>query len=48
MYCTPELAPALLAFDVLATDEEREVSDHALLVARFDLDVLRQVLTPAR
>ncbi|MFF8535889.1 endonuclease/exonuclease/phosphatase family protein [Streptomyces sp. NPDC015532] len=48
MYCTPDLAPALLAFDVLATDEVREVSDHALLVARFDLDVLRQVLTPAR
>ncbi|WP_234373980.1 endonuclease/exonuclease/phosphatase family protein [Streptomyces scabiei] len=48
MYCTPDLAPALLAFDVLTTDEVREVSDHALLVARFDLNVLRQVLTPAR
>ncbi|MFJ9967196.1 endonuclease/exonuclease/phosphatase family protein [Streptomyces avermitilis] len=48
MYCTPGLAPALLAFAVMATDEVREVSDHALLVARFDLDVLRQVLTPAR
>ncbi|MFI5822842.1 endonuclease/exonuclease/phosphatase family protein [Streptomyces rishiriensis] len=48
IYCTPDLAPALVAFDVLATDEVREVSDHALLVARFDLDVLRQVLTPTR
>jgi hypothetical protein len=46
MYCTPDLTPTLLAFDVLATDEVRELSDHALLLARFDLDVLRRVLTP--
>ncbi|MET8816098.1 endonuclease/exonuclease/phosphatase family protein [Streptomyces sp. NPDC004549] len=48
MYCTPDLAPALISFDVLATDEVREVSDHALLLARFDLGILRQVLTPTR
>jgi len=48
MYCTPDLAPALTAFEVLATDDVRAVSDHALLLARFDLDVLRRVLTPTR
>jgi hypothetical protein len=48
MYCTPDLVPTLLAFDALTTDEVREVSDHALLVARFDLDALRQLLTPTR
>ncbi|MFF8992494.1 hypothetical protein ACF09H_21665 [Streptomyces sp. NPDC014983] len=34
--------------DGLATNEIREVSDRALLLARFGLDVLRQVLTLAR
>ncbi|MFJ4623674.1 hypothetical protein [Streptomyces sp. NPDC088812] len=48
MYCTPDLAPALPAFDVLATDDVREGSDHALLLATLDLAVLRQVLTPTR
>ncbi|MFJ1551634.1 hypothetical protein [Streptomyces sp. NPDC088246] len=48
MYCTPDLAPALTAFEVLATDDVRAVSDHALLLARFDLDVLRRVLAPTR
>ncbi|MFI1794384.1 endonuclease/exonuclease/phosphatase family protein [Streptomyces olivaceoviridis] len=48
MYCTPDLAPALTAFEVLATDDVRTVSDHAMLLARFDLDVLRRVLTPTR
>ncbi|MFD7898993.1 endonuclease/exonuclease/phosphatase family protein [Streptomyces sp. NPDC059743] len=48
MYCTPDLAPALISFEAVATDEVREVSDHALLVARFDLDILRQILTPTR
>ncbi|MFI2791086.1 endonuclease/exonuclease/phosphatase family protein [Kitasatospora sp. NPDC018614] len=48
VYSTPDLAPALLGFDVMATDDIREVSDHALLLATFDLDALRQVLTPTR
>jgi hypothetical protein len=48
MYATPDLIPALLHFDVVATDEVREVSDHALLVARFDLAALRRILTPTR
>ncbi|MFD9771688.1 endonuclease/exonuclease/phosphatase family protein [[Kitasatospora] papulosa] len=48
LYCTPDLAPALLGFDVLAGEEVREVSDHALLLATFDLAALRQVLAPTR
>lgn len=48
MYCTPDLAPALTGFEVLANDDVRAVSDHALLLARFDLDVLRRALTPTR
>ncbi|MFI9588183.1 endonuclease/exonuclease/phosphatase family protein [Streptomyces sp. NPDC052236] len=46
MYCTPDLVPALRHFEAVVTDEVGEVSDHALLVARFDLAVLRRILTP--
>jgi len=48
MYCTPDLAAALLSLEVVADGEVAEASDHALLVARFSLAKVRQVLTPAR
>ena len=48
MYCTPDLAPALLSLEVVADGNVAEASDHALLVARFSLAKLRQALTPIR
>lgn len=48
MYCTPDLVPALRSLEVFADDAVAEASDHALLVARFDLRILRRILTSTR
>ncbi|MFD4113220.1 endonuclease/exonuclease/phosphatase family protein [Streptomyces niveus] len=36
LYFSPALAPALLSLEVMADEDVAEVSDHALLIARFD------------
>jgi hypothetical protein len=48
MYCTPDLAPVLLSLEVVTSGDVVDVSDHALLVARFSITKLRRALTPAR
>lgn len=48
MYCTPDLAPALMSLEVYADDAIAEVSDHALVIATFDRTAFRRALTPAR
>ncbi|MFD8379054.1 endonuclease/exonuclease/phosphatase family protein [Streptomyces sp. NPDC059679] len=45
VFGTPDLTPALRSFEAVATPDVRRVSDHALLVARFDLAVLHRILT---
>ncbi|ONK13203.1 endonuclease/exonuclease/phosphatase family protein [Streptomyces sp. MP131-18] len=47
MYATPDIAAALTSFEVVASEDVREVSDHALLVAEFSATRLRQALTRA-
>ncbi|MFD4114568.1 endonuclease/exonuclease/phosphatase family protein [Streptomyces niveus] len=46
LYFSPSLAPALLSLDVVADDDVAEVSDHALLIARFDRAAMQTALTP--
>jgi endonuclease/exonuclease/phosphatase family metal-dependent hydrolase len=46
MYCSPHLAPTLVAFEVIAIDAVREASDHALLATTFDLTEFRKALSP--
>ncbi|MEU4659490.1 endonuclease/exonuclease/phosphatase family protein [Streptomyces sp. NPDC023723] len=41
---TPDLAPALRSFEVVVTPEVRRVTDHGLLVARFQLSQFRRCL----
>ncbi|MEV8033592.1 endonuclease/exonuclease/phosphatase family protein [Streptomyces sp. NPDC086182] len=48
MYCTPDLAPALMSLEVFADDSVAEASDHALVLATFDRTAFRRALTPAR
>ncbi|WP_371792984.1 endonuclease/exonuclease/phosphatase family protein [Streptomyces sp. NBC_01471] len=48
MYCTADLASALRSLEVFADDTVAEVSDHALVLATFDREAFRRVLTPAR
>jgi len=48
LYCTPDLAPAVISLEVIADRDVCEVSDHALLIAKFSLPGLRRALTPAR
>ena len=45
LYMSPQLAPALLSFEVVADDAVRSVSDHALLKAIFDLSKFRAACT---
>ncbi|MEV8350812.1 endonuclease/exonuclease/phosphatase family protein [Streptomyces niveus] len=47
LYFSPALAPALLSLEVMADDDVVEVSDHALLIARFDRAAMHRALTPA-
>lgn len=47
LYCTPDLADALISYEVLADADIAAVSDHALVLARFDRAALKQSLTPA-
>lgn len=44
MYCSPAIAPAIVRCGPLVTDEVRQASDHAPVVAEFDLAALREVL----
>ncbi|MGK4906504.1 endonuclease/exonuclease/phosphatase family protein [Streptomyces albus] len=44
LYCTPDLAPALLRVEVLDEDPVAEASDHALLLATFSLQSMRRIL----
>ncbi|MEY9840529.1 endonuclease/exonuclease/phosphatase family protein [Streptacidiphilus sp. EB103A] len=46
LYCTPDLAPALLSVEAMADAAVREASDHALIIARFSLFGLRRALSP--
>lgn len=48
VYGTPDIASALRRFEVLATEEVKEVTDHALVLATFGLDIVSQILTPTR
>ncbi|AZS87243.1 endonuclease/exonuclease/phosphatase family protein [Streptomyces griseoviridis] len=45
---TPDLTPALLSLKVIDTQAVREHSDHAVLVARYDLATVDRVLSTAR
>ncbi|WP_340375702.1 endonuclease/exonuclease/phosphatase family protein [Streptomyces sp. SS7] len=45
-YSTPDLAPALKSVEIVATAEVAEVTDHALVIVRFDLPTLGSILTP--
>ncbi|MQY11448.1 hypothetical protein SRB5_15660 [Streptomyces sp. RB5] len=47
MMGTPDLASALIGFEVVSDAEVRAVTDHALLIARFDLAELRRILASA-
>jgi endonuclease/exonuclease/phosphatase family metal-dependent hydrolase len=47
MYATPDIAAALDHFEVVADEDVRAVSDHALLVAQFSATRLRRALTRA-
>lgn len=46
MYCTPDLASALLSLEVFADEAVAKASDHALIVATFDRAGFRRALTP--
>ncbi|WP_223187712.1 endonuclease/exonuclease/phosphatase family protein [Streptomyces sp. CBMA29] len=46
LYATARVADALVSFEVVANEDVAAVSDHALLVASFDRDLLRDALTP--
>ncbi|MFF2189741.1 endonuclease/exonuclease/phosphatase family protein [Streptomyces sp. NPDC058155] len=46
LYCTPNLSGALISLEVVADDEVTAVSDHALLLARFDRAAMQRALTP--
>jgi hypothetical protein len=48
MYCTPDLAPALLSLEVFADKTVADVSDHALVMATFERTAFRRALTPVR
>ncbi|WP_245699922.1 endonuclease/exonuclease/phosphatase family protein [Streptomyces roseifaciens] len=45
IYATPDVAAALTRLEVIDTDEVREASDHAVVVADFSLAALRHALT---
>ncbi|MEU5425898.1 endonuclease/exonuclease/phosphatase family protein [Streptomyces olivoreticuli] len=47
IYVTPQLAPALKRLEVITTREVREASDHALVLATFQLSALRSALSPS-
>ncbi|MDT0346746.1 endonuclease/exonuclease/phosphatase family protein [Streptomyces litchfieldiae] len=47
LYASPDLAPALLSLEVIDNKMVRFASDHALVVASFDLDTFRGALTEA-
>jgi endonuclease/exonuclease/phosphatase family metal-dependent hydrolase len=46
IYATAGVADALVSFEVIANEDVAVASDHALLVATFDLALLRDALTP--
>lgn len=46
LYATEGVADALVSFEVIATEDVAAVSDHALILAAFDRDLLRDALTP--
>jgi hypothetical protein len=46
LYATAGVADALVSFEVVASEDVASASDHALLVASFDRDLLRDALTP--
>lgn len=46
LYATPDITDALVAFEVVDNEDVAVTSDHALLLATFDLDILRETLTP--
>ncbi|WP_409473499.1 endonuclease/exonuclease/phosphatase family protein [Streptomyces sp. HC307] len=45
IYATPQVAEALTGLEVIVTDDVREVSDHAPVVATFSLAKLRRALS---
>ncbi|MFM9596755.1 hypothetical protein ACKI1J_48395, partial [Streptomyces scabiei] len=45
IYATPQVAEALTRLEVIVTDDVREVSDHAPVVATFSLAKLRRALS---
>ncbi|ONK13202.1 endonuclease/exonuclease/phosphatase family protein [Streptomyces sp. MP131-18] len=47
MYATSDIASALKRLEVVTDGAVRLASDHALIIARFNLPGLRQALTPA-
>ncbi|WP_405775736.1 endonuclease/exonuclease/phosphatase family protein [Streptomyces sp. NBC_01538] len=44
-YSTPDIAPALKSVEIVASDEISTVTDHALVIMRFDLPTLGSILT---
>ncbi|MFJ2509847.1 hypothetical protein ACIQJX_26420 [Streptomyces griseoviridis] len=46
--CSARDSPALLSLKVIDTQAVREHSDHAVLVARYDLATVSRVLSTAR
>jgi endonuclease/exonuclease/phosphatase family metal-dependent hydrolase len=45
-YATQDVADALVSVEVIDGEDVAAVSDHALVLASFDLDILRETLTP--
>ncbi|NEB01881.1 endonuclease/exonuclease/phosphatase family protein [Streptomyces sp. SID13726] len=47
-YGTPDLTPALKSVEIVATSEVSEITDHGLVIVRFDLPTFGTILAAAR